>query len=145
MRGIEIKFEDCFDLTKYLAFEKLDLSNYIFWCVDSSAYHRSKTVELERQFTFQQLIELSKTSLVLERFHLQVHPIGEMPISIKTYEEFLSRSCEMIVLVYDGVHLEIYAKFEHWINQLIDNAQQIGKTSISIKTKETDDRKEMYV
>lgn len=145
MRGFEIVFSRHFDLVRYLALDNLELSDYTFYCIDVLAYYNSKAIQLKKILTFKQLVNLSKSKIIVERLNLQAYPKGTSPILINTHADFLLSPCDMVILAYDGVFLEIYAKNQYWLNKLLNNLDYINTRDIVIKTQETDGRVGLYV
>ena len=145
MIGLEIVFKNFCDLTRFLSLNGMNLFSYYFYCVDHSIYYHSETTQFSSKISYAELFEISKRPYVIERLHLQVYQYGTFPQEIESYQDFVSSECEMIILAYDGVYLEIYARDNQWLNQLLSNAREIEVESINVKTLNTDTRKGMYV
>ena len=145
MSGIEIVFKSFRDLTRFLSLDGVSLSGHFFSCIDHSVYYHSKATQLKNTISYIELLELSKKPYVIERLNLQAYQCGSIPKQIESYQDFLSSQCRMIILAYDGVYLEVYAKENQWLDQLLHNAASIELEHLSIKTPNTDIRKGMYV
>ncbi|UYW68958.1 DUF2691 family protein [Bacillus cereus] len=75
---------------------------------------------------------------------LKAYPKGEIVLDIETYEEFKESKCEIVVLVADSNHIQIYAKDQKAIELMYEKAWNQG-FYVEYVTDENDGRTRLSV
>ncbi|WP_338777763.1 DUF2691 family protein [Metabacillus sp. FJAT-52054] len=68
-----------------------------------------------------ELLEENKYYLIF--VNLQAFPKGESSLRVETYEEFVNSNCQLVLLVFDSVYVEIYCKDNIRLESLYQNAK----------------------
>lgn len=152
IRGVEFISKIQIDVLKY-ALKDIDLSRYNWTSENFEGYSAlSKTgcdprflpnliagedfqegvfSEPEYSFFFAEFKGFSKNGQIVE---------------INTFEEFKKSDCRIMVLINDGMIVEVYAKDSAVLEAVYKNAQQSGQcTELIYKTDENDCRTRMHV
>ncbi|KZZ85755.1 DUF2691 family protein [Bacillus sp. SJS] len=72
-------------------------------------------------FLLRELLEENKYYLIF--VNLQAFPKGESSLRVETYEEFVNSNCQLLLLVVDSIHVEIYCKDNIRLESLYQNAK----------------------
>lgn len=81
----------------------------------------------------------------IEHLVLQVFPIGAKISTILTYHSYMESECQIVLLFYDGIFLEVYAKNPQVLKHLLQNIQDAGAVNITLKYEGNDTRTDFYV
>ncbi len=71
---------------------------------------------------------------------LKAFPQREDVVEIKSYEDFLKSSCEMVLLIIDSSYVSLFVKEESIIDKLFERATASYYTNIQLITDENDTR-----
>lgn len=145
MRGIELEYphRDVPDFGKIL--RGLPLENHQIVIPDSTIYRNGIEAARPQEVNWDSILNLSQKDALVLRMILQCFPKGAAICDISTYTDFLSSDCDFLFLVCDCYYIEIYSKKSSWLQQILENVQEIEGIKVSIKTDETDGRVRMYV
>lgn len=72
--------------------------------------------------------------------NIQAYPSDDDLIEIKTYDDFKSSHCQIIIMISDGIFVDVYAKDKNIIDTIKGNAQYSDFTEISYITDRNDSR-----
>ena len=145
MCGIECSFLDIDSLLVYLKFKNTVFENYYVFIADQAVYLHGKRIQLPCFIELKTFAELMELPYVFERLILQFYPRREACKPLHSFSDFDNSSCEIVILVFDAVNLEAYAKDSKIIQTLYFNALQIGCYNLAYKTKDSDSREGIYV
>lgn len=76
---------------------------------------------------------------------LKAFPRGSKPIEIKTFDDFLSSNCELVLLIIDSSYTTIYCKNVELVEELHANAKEQGYMNIEYITDVNDFRTRLSV
>ena len=150
MRGIEFelpssaisKYPGCY-LTILLKNIPLDKNQVVV--SDGIVYKQKEYFKLSDFIVEKQLHDILFSESLLLSAIFQFHSGNSVVSEINTYEDFLASNCNLMLIITDCYFIEIYFKDSGWLLTLLKNAENLGATSISVKTDITDGRNEMYV
>ena len=143
--GFECVFEKKSDVWTFLKLFNIVLDDYYFSVVDESVFSNRIRIEICKEFKVNYFEELIQKKFVSECLVLHLYPEGIQPEEINSYHDFLESTCEMIILLYDFVYLEIYCKNQIWLRNLMCEAISISGAVVEAKYENTDTRTIMYV
>ena len=150
MRGIECVFPSPNKLFTFLKFCGMEMckqksDSKVFYVLDQAVYSRGKRIYIPTQFDHNLLISCNDSLLIFERLVLHIYPPNTQPSTIDTYGDYLLSNCLSVVLIYDGVFLEIYTKDSGMAEALYNNAILSGAKEVVFKKADTDFRNTMFV
>lgn len=143
--GLELTFKTCKNAHNFLLLNNLDLTNYVVFANDYMPCYTAAQVSIPGYIKRSFIIELIEHEHFLESLVLNIYPKNVAPSQINTYQEYKVSQCEMIILMYDMLNIEVYAKKKTWLLQLLNNAYALKAVKVVFKTEETDGRMGMYV
>ena len=112
---------------------------------DGIVYKQKEYFQLSDFIVEKQLHDILFSESLLLSAIFQFHSGNSVVSEINTYEDFLASNCNLMLIITDCYFIEIYFKDSGWLLTLLKNAENLGATSISVKTDITDGRNEMYV
>ena len=145
MRGIECIFPNPKALFRFLEACRQEITNCFIYVLDQAAYYCGKRICLPEKIRHDEISLWVDRLLVFERLVLHIYPPNAQCSTIDTYNDFLKSECQFLVLIYDGVFLEIYTKNSNTATVLYNNAGLCGALEVTIKTDDTDLRRELFV
>lgn len=137
-RGIEcaLDYYKLQELLREISQKKWDFC--IPWCLKDGLYPIRNAVvsgkDLVQMFDWR-----------IWELELHCHKCGEDYTEIKSYQDFLTSSCECLLLYYDCGNLEIYIKNQNDFEWLYEFLRLNGATELSIKTNECDMRTKLFL
>ena len=146
MRGIEFQFNDGYGYILDKLLLNIPIENYDWYVYENEIIANGTNLCVPNILSSHELKKfIVQDSYYVYFLNLQAYPKGSQNNSIKTFEDFLNSSCEIVFLVNDGMYIEIYAKNHNLILQFIKNAEDIGSENIFIKTDKNDGRTKLSV
>ena len=88
---------------------------------------------------------ISKESYYVYFVNIHAYNKGKAKMQIINYTDFINSNCELVILISDGWLIEIYSKDIDKLNRIIKNANEIKVEEIIMKTKDNDERRELFV
>lgn len=145
MRGIELiyPFNSTPNIEKLLS--GIQLKNHRCIIPDGTVYCNGIEVTLPSEMRQEDISVLSQRGTVILRIILQFFSQNSGLCSIETYEDFLSSSCDLLLLICDCHYVEIYSKHNSWLAQIQMNAKNVPDIILSTKSNENDSRSKLYV
>lgn len=143
--GMELTFNTCRKAHDFLRFNGIDLTDYSVFANDCLTYYKADQLPIPGYIEHYLIIEMIEREHFFERLVLNIYPKNAAFSQIDTYQEYKISQCEMIILMYDMLNIEVYAKKKAWLQQLLNNAYALEADNIVFKTEETDERTGMYV
>lgn len=143
--GLELTFRTCRDAHEFLLLNGLELTNYVVFANDCVPNYKSAPMPIPGYIKGSLIVEMIEHKKYFEALMLDIYPKNVARSQINTYQEYKFSPCEMIILMYDMVNIEVYAKKKVWLLQLLNNANTLGAVKVVLKTEENDERTGMYV
>lgn len=143
--GLELVFRNCKDAHDFLLLHGIDFSGFHLFVEAVLADSKSAETLSPGKVEQAHLAERMKNGASFMELILTVYPKNTLPYPIETYQKYKASQCERILLLYDMVNIEVYAKKQDWLKQLLLNAGTQNTAEIRLKTEETDGRTGMYV
>lgn len=143
--GLELAFKTCREAHNFLLLNDLDLTDYVVLVNDCVPYNKAVQVPIPNCIKHSIIVEMIEHKQFFESLVLNIYPKNVTISQISTYQEYKISQCEMIILMYDMLNIEVYAKKKAWLLQLSNNAHTLEAVKVVLKTEETDGRTGMYV
>lgn len=145
MRGLELIFPNHSNVKLDRLLFGLPVDDCQFFIDDGIAYQKNIEIELRQYVDISYIQKISQRDHFILSLVLQIYPSNACLAKIENYRDYVTCDCSLLLLLYDGNFVEVYSKEKLWIHKLIENAEELGATEISIKTDITDKRTTMYV
>ena len=146
MIGIEFIYKTTYQKVVYELLKGINFDDYNYHIVENEIIVETKdNMRLPSNIIGKCFLNyFNKEDYFINFLNLQIYKKNVEPKTIKTYDDFLSSNCEMILLITDNKFIEFYFKDEKLRNIILEN---LGSLDIKydIKTKETDGRNIMYL
>ncbi len=143
--GLELVFHTCKDAHDFLLLNGIDFSGFDLFAEAVLAASKSAVTLNPGKVEQAHLAERMKNGASFMELILTVYPENAVSYPVETYQKYKASQCEMILLLYDMVNIEVYVKKQDWLKQLLQNAGALNAAEIRLKTEETDGRMGMYV
>ena len=143
--GIECIFSQKSDVWNWLRLSNINFEGFYFFVEDAAVFSNCKRIKVPSTFTPEFLTELACCYAAGERLVLHLYPEGVQNEAIDSYADFQLSKCELIVLLYDFVHIEIYCKNHLWIQEFLCASTKFYGAVVNKKYEDTDPRTNMYV
>lgn len=148
MRGIGFQIPNGYlglfsDITK-----SIEINRYSWFILEDQVFNKSSDTSNEFFFNadrykgndFQKKITDEDYYVIF--VNLQAYFSDNDFIEINTYDDFQNSNCEIMILISDGIFVDVYAKDENIIETIRLNAQRNNFTKIAYITDENDNRTE---
>lgn len=150
--AVECEFEKLEDFWRFFQFPGIDFSSYIFLNVDYDVYSHGAQIYVPPVFNSTYLNQVIQQEFVAEHMILHLYPaslsleqVAEQMASIDKFQDYIQSDCQMIVLVYDCLYVEVYCKDHTWLHRIIEHVRSFPDTKVTPKSLATDTRTTMNV
>ncbi len=128
MIGIDIKVPNQYGNYLHKIFSGINLLNYD-WKINTDDFIYYENGEMkEGIFNEADVLNgeeffkcISKDSYYMIFTDIKAYPLGSNRIEIKTFEDFLSSSCKMVLLCTDSMFIEFYSKDREVLDKVYNN------------------------
>ena len=118
MIGIEFKKSNEHDNFLNYLFENIDLNDYEIDITEDEMYYDNQNIHFDKLYNEGKF----KSGIYVIFINLKIYPKNNTNYeNIKTYEDFINSSCQLMVLINDSVYVEIYFKDKLLKNKILSN------------------------
>ena len=127
MIGLDIEVKNGYSNYLYKIFNGIVFLNYM-WEINTDDFLYTENGEIKQNFFGAYLLNgeeflkcISRGSYYMIFTDIKAYPLGKESIKIKTFEDFLESSCEMVLLCTDSVFIEFYSKVRDILDKVYNN------------------------
>lgn len=127
MIGLDIRVKNEYSNYLYKIFNGINFSNYI-WEINSDDFLYSENGTTIQNLFKAEVLEgkefskcISRDSYYMIFVDIKAYPIGNERMVIKTLEDFLKSSCEIVLLCTDSEFIEVYSKNMEVLEKVYNN------------------------
>lgn len=131
------------DITK-----DIEINRYFWFVSEDQVFNKSIDTSNEFFFDSERYIGNDFQKKVIDKNYyvifanLQAYLSANDFIKIDTYDDFQNSNCEIVILISDGIFVDVYAKDKNIIEAIRFNAQHNNFSEIAYITDENDNRTE---
>lgn len=140
MIGLDIKVKNGYSDYLNKLFSGIDLFNYV-WEINTDDFLYSENGEVKGNFFGADVLNaeefikcISRDSYYMIFADIKAYPLDSERIEIKTLEDFLRSSCEIVLLCTDSIYIEFYSKSKEILDKAYNNCKGSNFEKIEFKS-----------
>ena len=140
MIGIEFELKTGYEKIVYELLNGIDYSEYDFYVIENEILENDDNKIIPNKIEGKNFLNVfNKYDYYVIFLNLQIYKKNKSLEKIKTYDDFVKSSCELILLICDNNYIELYFKNEIIKSIILKNLSE-KNIDYKIKTKKDDGR-----